>query len=383
MHLIETYALSCGLKIDKPYVFEHFTSIPFDRFITFNKKGYPYYLEVIELIQPELSKRGIQILQLKASAETKEAEAAVFDNLIFGQWAYLMKHSLLHFGEDEFLFDIAGYYDIPRVILYSNTYPSNFKPYWGSEEKQRILFNTGPHSKPTFDANASFIHHIKPEDVAQNIIDLLHIDWKPPYKTIYAGPQYRPQHDIIEIIPDKSQPVELFGRVGSIGVRMDYNHDEQFLANVLERSKAAVICNKPVNMGLLQMMRTKITEIAYVVDINSDIQFARELGKLNLPYALLAYKQSNELKEKFFEVGIITNVITATIEDVKELKNGVKGLYYKSAKRVVHGKIEYKGEHQMVNKLPSKPDELSPCPEDVPEEWLREVSFFFAVKPTN
>jgi hypothetical protein len=222
---------------------------------------------------------------------------------------------------------------------------------------------------------------LKPEDIAQNIMDLLGIPWSPPYKTIYAGTAYRPQHDIIEIVGDKDKPITLNGKVSTIGIRMDYNFDENFMASVLEKTKASIVTDKPLQIGILQTLRTKISEIVYVVNETSDVQFVRELAKLNLPYALLCYNPSVALREKFFEIAVINTVQTVKIENVPELKDGLQGLYYKSAKRTCHGSIEYKGRHQFVNNQPSLPNELSPCPENVSEDFLRELEFFFIVRP--
>lgn len=383
IHLIETYALSCGLKIDRPYVFEHYTSVPFEKFISFNKKCYPYYLEVINLIKPELDKRGIHIVQLQVSNNDIEAPDAISNSLTFGQWAYLIKRSLLHFGEDDYLFDLAGYYDIPRVILFSNTFPNTSKPYWGASEKQRIIFEKGPFEKPSFssDINSNFVRLVKPEDIAQHIMDLLEIPWEKPYQTIFAGQQYRPAHDFAEIVPDKENPIQLNGRIASVCVRMDYNFDEQFLANVLEKTKASIVTNKPVNMNLLHMMRSKIAELAYIINDESDIQFARDLAKLNFPYALLSLEPTPQLKEKFFEVGLVSGVVTAKLENVTALKDGLKGLFYKSSKRVLHGSNEYKGQYEWANKLASQPNDFSPCPEEPSAGFMREIDFYYIVRP--
>ena len=36
MHLVEQYALACGAKIDKPYIYEKFAPLPFNNYITFS-----------------------------------------------------------------------------------------------------------------------------------------------------------------------------------------------------------------------------------------------------------------------------------------------------------------------------------------------------------
>jgi len=268
--------------------------------------------------------------------------------------------------------------------LFSNTYPENFKPYWGSPEKQRILLSFGPFDKPTFstDPNLNFVRYISAEDIAQNIMDLLGIPWTPPYKTLFLGPRYRPHHDVVEIVPDKDHPITLNGRISAVCVRMDYHYDEQFLISVLEKTKSTIVTDKPIPMGILQALRGQINEIAYIVKGDEDVVFARELAKLNLPYALLSDNPNPTLKEKFFEVSPIMTPAIGKLSDIKGLENGLNGVYYKSGKRVVHGQTEYKGQHQRLNNLPSAYQELSPCPIDAPSSFLRELEWFLVVKPT-
>ena len=56
MHTLERYALSCGVKIDKPHIFEEFYPLNFEKYITIDAsaeidtKRYDYYNEVVDLI---------------------------------------------------------------------------------------------------------------------------------------------------------------------------------------------------------------------------------------------------------------------------------------------------------------------------------------------
>ena len=60
MHLVEQYALSCGVKIDKPQVETSFFPLPFDKYIILHassgmpSKNYDYFEDVIETIYPHL-----------------------------------------------------------------------------------------------------------------------------------------------------------------------------------------------------------------------------------------------------------------------------------------------------------------------------------------
>lgn len=385
MHLLQTYALSCGLKIDRPYVFENYTTVPYEKFISFNRNQYPYFMEVVSIIKPALDKLGIGIVQLKASQNTIDNDVAIFDSLNFGQWAYIIKHSMLHFGEDDFLFDLCGYYDIPRVILFSNTFPENFKPYWGSEEKQRILTSVGPFKKPSLsgDPNQNFVRFIPPEEIASNIMELLGIPWQRPYKTVYAGSLYRPRHDIIELVPNSGEKIDISGSIANVAVRMDYKFDENMLISVLQRMKVSIITNKPININIIKTFRPHIQEILYIAESDANVDFAKSLTQLNIPYLVTSYEaQDKGLKEKFFEICVINQINTPKLQDIKPLKDGLAGLVYKSSKRIMTGK-EYKSRFDLINNIQSKPNELTPCPIDAPAEFMKELEYFFIVKPID
>ena len=70
MHLLERYALSCSVKIDKPAIEEQFYPLTQDRFIVLHassgmqSKNYDYYNEVVDLIKPYLDRENIKILQI-------------------------------------------------------------------------------------------------------------------------------------------------------------------------------------------------------------------------------------------------------------------------------------------------------------------------------
>jgi hypothetical protein len=39
MHILEQYALNCGVSISKPYISEEFFPLPFEKYITLHPKG--------------------------------------------------------------------------------------------------------------------------------------------------------------------------------------------------------------------------------------------------------------------------------------------------------------------------------------------------------
>ena len=64
MHILEKYALESASKIDKPFIFETFFPLPFQKYISFsplnkNKQRYLYWSDVIDIINPYLEKEFV------------------------------------------------------------------------------------------------------------------------------------------------------------------------------------------------------------------------------------------------------------------------------------------------------------------------------------
>ena len=57
MHLLDRYALSCGVKIDKPFISEHYYPTTLDKYIVFqtsgkgNSRQYDYWTKVFSFIK--------------------------------------------------------------------------------------------------------------------------------------------------------------------------------------------------------------------------------------------------------------------------------------------------------------------------------------------
>ena len=67
MHLVETYALSCGAKIDKPLIYEKYFPLPQVKYITFQpfsgapSKNYDFWQQVIDILFPILQNKDISL----------------------------------------------------------------------------------------------------------------------------------------------------------------------------------------------------------------------------------------------------------------------------------------------------------------------------------
>ena len=71
MHILESYALTCGAKVDTPYVYEQFLALPFEKYVVFADFRYEYYQEVVDIIYPKLKEKNINIIHLSKASPKK------------------------------------------------------------------------------------------------------------------------------------------------------------------------------------------------------------------------------------------------------------------------------------------------------------------------
>ena len=70
MHLLETYALSTGSKIKKPFILKKYFPLPVSKYITIQNssgmsgKCYDYFQDVVDFLYEDLKKNGYSIIQI-------------------------------------------------------------------------------------------------------------------------------------------------------------------------------------------------------------------------------------------------------------------------------------------------------------------------------
>ena len=266
MHILESYALSCGAKIDVPYVYEQHLSLPFEKYILFADFRYRYYQEVIDIIYPKLKEEGIYIIHLSRDPLKNYKDTFPIKKFNPNQSAYLVRHSLGCFGESSYFTDLASHYNKKAVCLYSNMYINNVKPYWGDPSNTINLESEKGDNKPWFDIEDDLrtINTIKPEQIAKGILDNLGIDYDYKYESIFFGDLYDVNNIIIDLVPDEYPPFTVNNDNASI--RMDLNHDEDFLLRQLSLAPYDIYSNKPISKEILVPLRRKIRHFFYIID---------------------------------------------------------------------------------------------------------------------
>ena len=337
-HLVETYALNCGLKIDKPFLLEKYYPTGLDKYITFQpfskyeSKSYDYWQEVIDFIHPELQKNGIQILQVGGKDE------APFKNCVHSQGlsslqqtAYIVNHSMLHLGVDSFVTHLASGYNKKIVCLYSNTYANIARPYWTKKE-DCILFEPDREKlKPSYSAIEipKSINQINPEDIANAATKLLGINYKCPYKTLKKGENYNSRS--LQLYPNCLVNAENPEKTHVV-VRMDYEFNEDVLVNQVSKTKCTIITDKPITSSIIDNFSKNIEEILYIIDENHSVNFVKYAQSKSVKVNLLTKESDPKIVEKyklyFMDYGIIDQVKIIKKEDLN--LPAEEDLYYKT-----------------------------------------------------
>ena len=159
MHLLEQYALACGVKIGLPHVETNFFPLPFSDYIIIHPssgmpaKNYDYFEDVIGLISPYLKEKGIKIVQIGGAKDTALSNCHHLQgSTTLNQTFFLIKNCMALLGNDSFSTHVASGFNRKIVSLFSNTFKECCGPYWGDPEKQALIQADTQGKKPSFSA---------------------------------------------------------------------------------------------------------------------------------------------------------------------------------------------------------------------------------------
>jgi hypothetical protein len=344
MHILESYSLNCGAKIDKPFVYKNFFPIPFEKFIIFApnakspSKEYNYFQDVIDMIFPILEKENIKILQVGPKNNT------IYNKIInicgqasVNQISYLISNSMLIFGNDGLEFHIAGAENVPAVSINSITYKENTGSYFGNKNIQKVFesFKNVGNGKASFNSqeNPKSINSIKPEQIANAIFELLKINFKIPFETVFCGQKYG-NHRIQEVIPNHKSI--LFHPETLVEIKVDHEYDEEsFDFQLSNYKKVILITDKEINLNILEKFKSHINLIVFKITKNNNIKFLEKARGIGLNIHLVSEMNEEDLKKEkinYYEFGSINKISPNHQEKVEELKKDLNKLYYKSSK---------------------------------------------------
>ena len=306
MHVLEQYALGCGLKIDKPYIYEKYFPIPHAQYITFNPSSkfnslkYSYWQEVIDLLSPILKKENIHIVQIGGQNEKNYKNCLpLMGQTNCNQIAYIIKNSMLHFGVESFSIQVASHFKKKIVALYSNAYAAQSKPYWSDSEDVELIQANMNGNKPSYspEENPKIIDNIMPEEIASKISKLLNLPNEIKHQTIFIGQRYG--SILLEAIPSIILQNNIFEEI-PLNIRFDYIDDieeKDYICtlNNLNIRKCAIITDKPIEIEKIAQLKHKIINLFYDITFKDiDLNFVNKIKSLGMKVDFIFNKSKNK-----------------------------------------------------------------------------------------
>lgn len=361
MHIVESYATSCGVKVGEPSIYERYFPMAVTDYVTIDcdarsqAKLYHYWQEVVDILVPVLQEAGLRLVQvgrkddppMKGCYDTR-GQASL------NQMAYILSNSKMHIGVDNFTSDLAGHYKTKVVCVFSNSIPENSRPYWCDEKETVHIESPKDGKKPSYSHNEfpKTINLIEPNKIADEACELLNLNSKFDYDYEYVGIDYHTPR--ANLIPDS-----VIGNYGippmTVSVRMDYLFNEEGLAANLQTSKINVVTNKPINPNIISQLKAGIGSLTYIIEENNDPNFIKFLLANGVNYNLISYlpvEQINNFKLNYMDYGIIQPQEKLLKDNV--FNKGIdKPLFYKSNKFILSGGKIYPSKSAWKRELPT------------------------------
>ena len=347
MKLVESYALSTGLEIDKPSIITEYFPLQFDKWIVLHNssgmqsKNYDYWQDVVDILLPTLDKNNIKIIQIGDTADHKMSGCIhLLGQTSIKQTAWLIQNAILVIGNDSFSSHMAGALNVPSVTLFGATTVKNHSPYHAHEKSIFIESNRGG-KNPSYSPNENpkTINLINPEEIVEAVSKIMGFDVSEKVETLHIGEFYNAM--IVEVIPDaiiheKSFPNSI------LNIRMDYHFDERMLFENLKRYKCKVFTDKPISIEMLKNVKQNVL-IVYDIQEDSSVDFIKGLKSNGIKYELHSLLEGEKLDAKkldFMDYGVIVKkeVLTEAQLANKDLVN--QDTFLKSHKFLLsNGKI--------------------------------------------
>ena len=385
MHILERYALSCGVKIDKPFILEQYYPISLDKYIVFqtsgkgNSRQYDYWVKVFQYIREYTNDYKIVHVGVESDQSVAGVDLDLRGKTSIRQLAYLIKNSSLYLGIDSLSTHLAGHYDKKIVALYSYCYAQNCFPIWGKRSNRSLIeIDWAKEGKPSFSITEADknINTIKPEIIAKATLDHLNIaNDLHLVNTIFIGADYR--NPTIEIVPD-SNSYPVFIKDKTCNVRMDYHFNEENLIRLASICKVNIITLKQIDLNILNSIKSKVCALNVIASEEISEKYLIKVKELGIKLNISAHfnEHWSQLAEKFFDFKL-EKYEKITKNDVQEISKIDGSCFFNSEKIIFSENKVYSCKLFWEKKQP-KLDKRAKVIDD--ETFWQESDYFYIYK---
>lgn len=392
MHLLEKYALDTGVKIDKPYIYQHYFPLTNSKYIIFHSEGsgsknFGHWQEVLNVLSPLLKEEGIEIFNIGKNEEgvPKRKYGGVIDvknNTSIANVAYMIENCELYLGVDCFSAQLAGMYDKNAVVLYSHVFKENRAPYFGDKTKQVLIEPNRQGKKPWFNQPDSEkdADNFCPYEIANAVCSLLKIKYKYEFKSIFRGDWS--SRDVLDLVPNKT--ISQYG-LGCplIRIRMDIEHNQENMIRTVAEApeKVSILfdASNPIDLGPIAQFKDKISEIILFCNEKSlDVLTDGAIRAISSFPARVHFSTfegeevQNKIKMKFLDTIFLNPMKRETKESVVG-DIDIEGLLYTSSQKVLSNGKLYSSFYSFKEGKPSNTLNREVLPlVDSPEIWDNE-----------
>ena len=343
-HLVDTYARTAGLRIDKPLLFEHFFPLPVEEdYIVFVASAghavrfYSFYREVLWLLKDALQGANIKTVQCGLKEDPKiGCDIDVCGLTDPSQLFHIISRAKLLICGDTGAMHVADAFDVPLVALFSTSEPKISGPYFGNKSKQICLSPRYSGYAPSHNAAESpkTIDKIQPEWVADSAAKLLGL-YNRRVNTISMGAKFG--NYSIDVVPDSPYVRQNLDGV-LLNLRYDIGGDERIVHSLLSKRKCLVVTNKAMDVNILKQLRGNLENLLYEVDDNYDINFIAALKIHAIPFILtteFSKEKLDGMKEVFMDYGLVQRKKNFTREAVTNHDQISERTKFRSSKFII------------------------------------------------
>jgi hypothetical protein len=337
MHKLESFATSCGSKINKPHIDNAFYPVVDEKFICVSKespydaKSYDLLDDVIFHIKPYLDKNNISIIEIGKDESNSLFYTKNLKNLKFKQNSYLLSKCILYFGNTNIYAHLASAAGKNIVCASNYDYIDISKPYWMNDESLIALPDSD--HKPLFSEkeNPKTINKVKPEVLACKILDLLGIKHDLNLiETIYIGPDYPNQS--LDVISSNMNGKNLDQNLKP-NIRLDKKFAPEFLPTFSNFNNITITTDRPIPLEFIQPIKKNVSSFIFIVDSNTNPEEVSDLSKFGKPINLFTRDKDSlpSIRLRFFDYIVMPlNEYSISSIDI----DSIEGLKFLSKKNI-------------------------------------------------